>query len=152
MFEAMHSVTISAFLKAITARPHEASLRMVFADWLEERGDKRFELWRNTTPASVLVRSFDAFDERHVDRTLAGNGDGGGSGYWSVRGDGFGCGRGNSDGDGGSAGKNLTRRTSRFIPPFPVAPIQIDLKTIDWERLHSAVLRAIDERIMRVRS
>lgn len=35
-----------AFLQAMQKTPEDASLRLVFADWLEERGDPRAELIR----------------------------------------------------------------------------------------------------------
>src|ERR1043165_1064494 len=38
----------TAFLKAMLADPHDLALRLVFADWLEERGDLRGELLRLT--------------------------------------------------------------------------------------------------------
>jgi uncharacterized protein (TIGR02996 family) len=38
----------AAFLQAILATPNDLSLRLVFADWLEERGDPRGELLRLT--------------------------------------------------------------------------------------------------------
>ena len=43
------------FIEAILASPDDASLRLVYADWLEERGDPRGEyvrLWR-TIPAEL---------------------------------------------------------------------------------------------------
>src|SRR5208282_3780120 len=39
----MHDATI---LQAMQEHPEDANLRLVFADWLEERGDKRSELIR----------------------------------------------------------------------------------------------------------
>src|SRR5205807_34493 len=38
----------AAFLQALDADPEDLTLRMVFADWLEERGDPRGELLRLT--------------------------------------------------------------------------------------------------------
>src|ERR1051326_8315661 len=38
----------AAFLQAMLADPHDLALRLVFADWLEERGDPRGELLRLT--------------------------------------------------------------------------------------------------------
>jgi uncharacterized protein (TIGR02996 family) len=40
-----------AFLQAIQERPEDTDLRLVFADWLEERGNPRAEL-----PMPVLRR------------------------------------------------------------------------------------------------
>jgi uncharacterized protein (TIGR02996 family) len=37
---------VRAFLDAIADHPEDASVRLVFADWLEERGDPRAELMR----------------------------------------------------------------------------------------------------------
>src|SRR5436190_23569630 len=36
----------TAFLRSIMARPHDADPRLIFADWLEERGDPRAEFHR----------------------------------------------------------------------------------------------------------
>jgi len=36
----------TAFLEAMQEHPEDISLRLVFADWLEERGDPRGELVR----------------------------------------------------------------------------------------------------------
>jgi uncharacterized protein (TIGR02996 family) len=43
-----------AFLAAILAAPRDDTPRLVFADWLEERGDPRGELLRITTELEAL--------------------------------------------------------------------------------------------------
>ena len=48
-----------AFLEAMLDRPDDVSLRLVFADWLEERGDARGELLRLT---HTLTQSIDVPD------------------------------------------------------------------------------------------
>src|SRR5438874_7799921 len=57
----------STFLAAILAAPHDWAPRLVFADWLEERGDPRGEMLRlgwevSTLPAATPRR--DALDVR----------------------------------------------------------------------------------------
>lgn len=51
----------AAFLRAIHAAPHDPALRLVYADWLEERGDARAELLR---VQCELVRMWSWQDER----------------------------------------------------------------------------------------
>src|SRR5271154_4570735 len=45
-----------SFLQAMLANPSDAALRLIFADWLEERGDPRGELLRLT---HTLTQSID---------------------------------------------------------------------------------------------
>jgi uncharacterized protein (TIGR02996 family) len=47
----------SAFIRAIVARPDDDTVRLVYADWLEERGDPRGEFLRLE---AALARSRDA--------------------------------------------------------------------------------------------
>ncbi len=56
----------AAFLQAIQERPEDASLRLVFADWLEERGDPRGELIRllHTLTQSIDVPERSKLEER----------------------------------------------------------------------------------------
>ncbi len=86
------------FLQAIAARPYDRALRLMFADWLEERGDVLAQLWRGDVvrtlefeAASGVVNDF--FDPRQHDRyaTLDGDGQSCGIGY-GYEGDGSGDG------------------------------------------------------------
>src|SRR4051812_6858749 len=43
-----------AFLRAILAAPGDAHLRLVYADWLEERGDRRSDYLRLEAELAVL--------------------------------------------------------------------------------------------------
>jgi uncharacterized protein (TIGR02996 family) len=53
----------AAFLQAMQERPDDSSLRLIFADWLEERGDSRGEYLR----LSAALASLHPADERwHV--------------------------------------------------------------------------------------
>jgi uncharacterized protein (TIGR02996 family) len=51
------------FLSAIQASPADATLRLVYADWLEERGDTRAEFLR----LHLLLKSFDPDDLNRVE-------------------------------------------------------------------------------------
>ena len=55
-----------AFLRAMQDQPGDESVRLVFADWLEERGDPRGELLRllNTLTQSVKVRGRKKLEDR----------------------------------------------------------------------------------------
>src|SRR5262249_24416206 len=48
------------FLQAILASPEDVSLRLVYADWLEERGDPRGEFLRLDTEAMQLTAQGEA--------------------------------------------------------------------------------------------
>jgi sulfatase modifying factor 1 len=56
----------AAFLQAMQKHPKDTALRLVFADWLEERGDKRGELIRllHTLTQSVKVRGRKKLEDR----------------------------------------------------------------------------------------
>src|SRR5580698_5344987 len=56
----------AAFVQAMLANPHDLTLRLVFADWLEERGDPRGELLRllHTLTQSVDVPGRVQMEER----------------------------------------------------------------------------------------
>jgi sulfatase modifying factor 1 len=56
----------SAFLQAMQEHPEDTALRLVFADWLEERGDPRGELIRllHTLTQSVKVRGRNKLEDR----------------------------------------------------------------------------------------
>jgi uncharacterized protein (TIGR02996 family) len=49
-----HSEEITGFLAAIAEDPDEAAARLVFADWLDERGDPRGEMLRLAWEVSTL--------------------------------------------------------------------------------------------------
>jgi uncharacterized protein (TIGR02996 family) len=55
-----------AFLQAMQDNPDDASVRLVFADWLEERGDPRGELIRllHTLTQSVEVPERSKLEDR----------------------------------------------------------------------------------------
>ncbi len=76
------------FLDAIASAPDDVSLRLMYADWLEEHGNPLCHEWRRMT--RVLVR--------------LGSGEGDGTGYASLygfeSGDGVGYGAGYGDGNG----------------------------------------------------
>jgi uncharacterized protein (TIGR02996 family) len=57
----------AAFLRAIQERPSDASLRLVFADWLEERGDPRGEVLRLL---SVLTHAVEVPDRAKLEKRL----------------------------------------------------------------------------------
>jgi uncharacterized protein (TIGR02996 family) len=44
--DSMATITEEAFLRRILADPHDRALRLIYADWLEERGDARADLIR----------------------------------------------------------------------------------------------------------
>jgi len=56
----------AAFVQAMQESPEDATLRLVFADWLEERGDPRGELIRllHTLTQAVKVRGRDKLEDR----------------------------------------------------------------------------------------
>src|SRR5262245_8060837 len=56
----------AAFLRALQQHPEDTALRLVFADWLEERGDSRGELIRllHALTQSVVVQERDSLEER----------------------------------------------------------------------------------------
>jgi uncharacterized protein (TIGR02996 family) len=56
----------AAFLAAMHANPADVDLRLVFADWLEERGDARAELLRllNTLTQAVEVPGRTELEDR----------------------------------------------------------------------------------------
>jgi uncharacterized protein (TIGR02996 family) len=56
----------AAFTRAMQEQPHDAALRLVFADWLEEQGDPRAELIRllNTLTQSVEVPDRSKLEDR----------------------------------------------------------------------------------------
>jgi uncharacterized protein (TIGR02996 family) len=55
-----------AFLQAMQENPDDTALRLIFADWLEERGDQRSELIRllHTLTQSVKVREREKLEDR----------------------------------------------------------------------------------------
>ena len=55
-----------AFLQAMLQNPSDLTLRLVFADWLEERGDKRGELLRlaHTLTQAIAVPQQQELQER----------------------------------------------------------------------------------------
>jgi uncharacterized protein (TIGR02996 family) len=55
-----------AFLRAMQQNPHDNALRLVFADWLDERGDARGELIRllHTLTQSIEVRERSKLEDR----------------------------------------------------------------------------------------
>src|ERR1700722_4847724 len=57
----------SAFHHAMQARPADTTLRLVFADWLEERGDKRGELIRLL---HTLTQSIEVPDRKKLEDCL----------------------------------------------------------------------------------
>src|SRR5580658_8218580 len=56
----------AAFLQAMQENPEDTALRLVFADWLEERGDSRGELVRllHTLTQSVEVPDRSKLEDR----------------------------------------------------------------------------------------
>jgi uncharacterized protein (TIGR02996 family) len=64
-------VSESTFLAAILASPHDWGPRLVFADWLEERGDSRGELIRLTHEMTRQVCKYRARKENRLRKLLA---------------------------------------------------------------------------------
>src|SRR3954466_14951956 len=64
----------AAFLRAMQEHPDDTTRRLVFADWLEERGDPRGELIRllHTLTQSVVVPDRGSLEERLRDLVAAG--------------------------------------------------------------------------------
>jgi uncharacterized protein (TIGR02996 family) len=58
----------AAFLRAITAAPDDAAPRLVYADWLDERGDPRGEFIRLQTAMDALPVSGEAYAARRPRR------------------------------------------------------------------------------------
>jgi len=87
-------MTENEFLTAINADPGQLKLRLMFADWLEERGDPRAAGFRRIERA-VIATEYDGLDA----------GDGMYFVYGDNEGDGFGDGSyyGDGHGDGGSS-------------------------------------------------
>src|SRR5277367_703608 len=63
----------AAFTRAMQERPEDNALRLIFADWLEERGDPRGELIRllHTLTQAVEVPARDKLEE-HLRSLVAG--------------------------------------------------------------------------------
>ena len=57
----------SAFIQAMQKRPEDTALRLVFADWLEERGDPRGELIRLL---HKLTQSVEVADRKNLEERL----------------------------------------------------------------------------------
>lgn len=55
----------SAFLKEIAARPDDAPLRLVYADWLEERPEPLAHLRAETIRAEAEALALPVFSERY---------------------------------------------------------------------------------------
>jgi uncharacterized protein (TIGR02996 family) len=54
----------AAFLKAIEANPKDMATRLVYADWLEERGDSRGEFLRLEAEAQRIESRLQALRQR----------------------------------------------------------------------------------------
>jgi uncharacterized protein (TIGR02996 family) len=50
--------SISSWLKAVAANPDDAALRLIFADWLVERGDERTGAVRESSSAVQVLAMF----------------------------------------------------------------------------------------------
>src|ERR1700733_2827330 len=57
----------AAFTQAMQEHPEDAALRLIFADWLEERGDPRSELIRLQ---HTLTQSVDIPDRNELENRL----------------------------------------------------------------------------------
>jgi uncharacterized protein (TIGR02996 family) len=62
-------VSEADFILAILARPHDETLRLVYADWLEERGDARAEFLRKESELAKVRRQV---EHLHREATLLG--------------------------------------------------------------------------------
>ncbi len=62
----------AAFLQAIRQRPHDDAPRLIFADWLEERGDPRGEFIRLQAVLQIRLRQIDRRPRRRRRRNRAG--------------------------------------------------------------------------------
>ncbi len=101
------------FLDAIAAAPGDVSLRLQYADWLEEHGNLLCNEWRKGLESVLLCREPDCRVNAGMGNGFnnsLGNGDGWGDGGGYDFGDGYGNGNGfgygyvSDYGDGGGGG------------------------------------------------